>query len=109
MYASMLSILSILKNLRIRIFRVKESDVSLCVLSLPDVVTNTADGPRIRIPPSLESLITPETFFLLNKSDLSKTTPPAQINGKGIWTASLNTGEGTQEFINSFAIALQAR
>lgn len=95
--------------LKILVFSVKESDVSLCVLSLPDAILDTADGPRIQIPPSLESLITPNTLFLLNKADLSGSALPVRTPGAKTWVASLNTGEGTEKFLDNFAAALRER
>jgi tRNA modification GTPase len=68
-------------------------------------------GPQMRIPPSIEPLITPETFFLLNKSDLASTPIidlPATLSGRA-WPVSLSTGEGTKEFLDTFSRALQKR
>ncbi|KAF8075970.1 hypothetical protein FPV67DRAFT_1558557 [Lyophyllum atratum] len=62
------------------------ADISLCVLSLPEV---------------LRSLITPDTLFLYNKSDLSSPNAPSQAlalssnSHHTAWAASLGTGEGT--------------
>ncbi|KAH9950109.1 tRNA modification GTPase TrmE [Amylocystis lapponica] len=85
---------------------VEAADVSLCVLSLPEIVAG--------IPPSLEHLITPRTFVLLNKLDL---TPPAhiisaravsdRIGTAGAWEVSLSTGQGTQAFLDGFGKALR--
>lgn len=75
------------------------------------MVVDTPDPLEMRMPPSLETLITPETFFLLNKSDLAGTsTPklPTTLNGKA-WTVSLSTGEGTTEFLDNFSKVLQTR
>jgi tRNA modification GTPase len=90
------------------------------VLSLPEVIIDTPTGKdlQIRIPQSLERLVTPETFLLLNKSDLEATplasavTVDCGIGGGGgtkAWVASLGTGEGTKEFLDNFARALQER
>ena len=54
---------------------VKNADVSLCVLPLPEVLVPlpSSSSPRqleLQIPPSIQPLITPHTVFLLNKSDL---------------------------------------
>ena len=91
--------------------RVQEADLSLCVLSLPEVIFDTLGGPQMRIPPSLGQFITSETFFLLNKSDLvahSTVELSAALSSKS-WTASLSTGEGTKEFLDNFSRALQER
>lgn len=52
---------------------VKNADVALCVLPLPEVLIPLSSSPRqldLQIPPSIQPLITPHTIFLLNKSDL---------------------------------------
>ena len=54
---------------------VKNADVALCVLPLPEVLVSpsSSSSPHqldIQIPPSIRPLITPHTIFLLNKSDL---------------------------------------
>ncbi|KAJ3811279.1 hypothetical protein F5876DRAFT_39986 [Lentinula aff. lateritia] len=72
---------------------VQASDLSLCVLSLPEI----HDSSCFHIPSSLKDLITPETCFLLNKSDLLQTQPSdIQIQsmfGKNAWITSLETGD----------------
>ncbi|KAF7982307.1 hypothetical protein HWV62_28988 [Athelia sp. TMB] len=89
---------------------VQESDVSLCVLSLPDVVHHTEHGPEIQIPTSLEPLITPKTLFLLNKADISRLdTLPVHHTGAKTWVTSLNTGDGTEQFLDDFAATLRER
>ncbi|KIM83976.1 hypothetical protein PILCRDRAFT_421153 [Piloderma croceum F 1598] len=94
---------------------VQESDISLCVLSLPEVIVSSPAGEslQIRIPQSLERLVTPETFLLLNKSDLAATPLASAVTVDGVsakaWVASLSTGEGTKEFLDNFARALQER
>lgn len=91
-------------------FRVQEADISLCVLSLPDIMNDTIGGLQMQIPPSLAPLITPGTFFLLNKSDLaSASIPEIQPFNSKAWIASLSTGQGMREFIDSFSRALQER
>jgi len=90
---------------------VLEADISLCVLSLQETTIDATGGPQMCIPPSLEPLITSETFFLLNKSDLASTSIidlPASLSGKA-WSVSLSTGEGTKEFLDNFSTALQKR
>ena len=88
------------------------------MLSLPEVIIDTPTGKdlQIRIPHSLERLVTPETFFLLNKSDLAATPLASAVTvdcgiggGTKAWVASLGTGEGTKEFLDNFARALQER
>ena len=61
---------------------VKNADVALCVLPLPEVLVplSSSSSPSqldLQIPPNIQSLITPHTIFLLNKSDLvSHILPP---------------------------------
>jgi tRNA modification GTPase len=107
---------------------VKEADISLCVLSLPEVLSplsTTATNQQIIIPPNVRDLITPNTYFLFNKSDLvpstrglpsailDETSPSAGTNlidlhGRA-WTTSLTTGEGAHAFVQGLAGALKSR
>ncbi|KAJ4472020.1 tRNA modification GTPase TrmE [Lentinula aciculospora] len=88
---------------------VQASDVSLCVLSLPEIY----DGSSFHIPSSLNNLVTPRTCFLLNKSDLFQGQPSDdQIQcalGKNAWVASLETGQGTLSFLSQFAEMLKQK
>ncbi|KAF8826351.1 hypothetical protein HHX47_DHR5000394 [Lentinula edodes] len=88
---------------------IQASDLSLCVLSLPEIYESSC----FHIPSSLKDLITPETCFLLNKSDLLQTQPSdIQIQsalGKNAWIASLETGHRTFEFLSSFTEMLKQR
>lgn len=93
--------------------RVQSTDISICVLSLPDVVKGSAGS--IVFPPSVASLITPETYVLLNKLDMTSSVPKqitSVLNMLGVrkgWVVSLTTGAGTQEFLDGFAESLQER
>ncbi|KAG1858998.1 tRNA modification GTPase TrmE [Suillus subalutaceus] len=100
---------------------VKEADVSLCVLSLPDVLSSP-DNALIRVPDEVKSHLKPDTLFLLNKSDTIANLPANQSltfmeynddchNGKRtqFWTASLRTSEGTQSFLDGLAQVLRSR
>jgi len=83
---------------------IENSDISLCVLSLPEVLTTGENGePEIQLPPSISSLATPSTIFLLNKSDLVSSTSSLG------WTASLATEEGMPEFMSGFSKLLHER
>ncbi|KAJ4000575.1 hypothetical protein F5050DRAFT_1562760 [Lentinula boryana] len=90
---------------------VQASNIALCVLSLSEIYDGTSSS--FRIPSSLKDLVTPETCFLLNKSDLLLVQPPdAQIQevlGKNAWVASLETGQGTLEFLSQFTEVLKSR
>ncbi|KAJ3713861.1 tRNA modification GTPase GTPBP3 [Lentinula raphanica] len=87
------------------------SDVALCVLSLDEVYDPTSSS--CHIPTALKELVTPETCFLLNKSDLAAARlSGAQIQnvlGKNAWAASLKSGQGTHEFLNQFTETLKQR
>ncbi|KAL0581206.1 mitochondrial splicing system protein [Marasmius crinis-equi] len=87
---------------------VQGSDISLCVLSLPETVDSTTP---IRLPSGVQPLINPNTCFLLNKTDLiSSPSNVRDVLGlpyERAWTVSLTTGEGTSEFLSGFASALQ--
>lgn len=104
---------------------VKATDIALCVLSLPETL-DSQSGMKESIH-SLRDLISPETFFLFNKSDLlgqsSRGLPdPEDLrdnllgnqhhnskSGQRAWVASLSTGAGTEAFLDGFADALKAR
>ncbi|EGO01502.1 hypothetical protein SERLA73DRAFT_49114 [Serpula lacrymans var. lacrymans S7.3] len=94
---------------------VKGSNISLCVLSLPDALVQTPEGPRIQIPPSVAPLITPSTYFLLNKMDMVK-SPPDMSGGEEVgalgnraWAVSLRTGDGMGTFLEGFTEVLRER
>ncbi|KAF9268317.1 tRNA modification GTPase TrmE [Marasmius fiardii PR-910] len=87
---------------------VQDSDISLCVLSLPEMLPS-----RLRIPTSVQSLISSNTCFLFNKTDL---LPPAMDGSRWLteslpcakfWSVSLTTGEGTEEFLSGLASTLR--
>ncbi|TFY59822.1 hypothetical protein EVJ58_g5531 [Rhodofomes roseus] len=92
---------------------VQSTDISLCVLSLPDIMNSTSKGPGISS--SVSPLISPETYVLLNKSDMADVTPDqvsSVLTALGVrqgWVVSLTTGKGTQDFLDGFAQALQHR
>lgn len=100
---------------------VKETDMSLCVLSLPDVLSSR-DNALVRIPDEVKNHLKPDTLFLLNKSDTIESLPLNQSltfteygnnynNSKRpqFWTASLRTSEGTQSFLDGLAQVLRSR
>ena len=70
-----------------------------------------SDGPAIRIPPSVAPLVTPNTFFLLNKSDLVTPSDSAtmKLHNENMWVTSLSTGDGAMTFLDDFSKALQKR
>lgn len=94
---------------------VRQADVSLLVLSLPDIIHDSPSGPTIST--HITSLLEKSTYILLNKSDL---VPPSTLKAVETvvretfpdtpqWTASLANGEGTTDFLQRFATALQTR
>ncbi|EIM85568.1 P-loop containing nucleoside triphosphate hydrolase protein [Stereum hirsutum FP-91666 SS1] len=111
------------------------SDISILVLSLPDALSpssahQSSDEIRVTIPSALRHLITPQTFILLNKADLlplesaplpsapqqsptfKSSAPRIMIDGweqNTVWSVSLTSALGTQEFMDGFAHALRQR
>ncbi|KAG6813190.1 hypothetical protein H0H92_013310 [Tricholoma furcatifolium] len=91
---------------------VQAADISLCVLSLPDTLVETPGGPRLCIPPAVESLITPNTLILFNKADLTSAATCEQalaLSYHTSWVTSLTTSQAASEFMPKFAKALQDR
>ena len=99
---------------------IKDADISLCVLPLPEIL-NTS-GEEINIPQSVRPLITKDTYFLLNKSDLVSPNPDTirTLNQSlaelcdsqtvdRTWTASITTGAGTHTFVEGLARGLKAQ
>ncbi|KAI0031686.1 tRNA modification GTPase TrmE [Vararia minispora EC-137] len=84
---------------------VEAANVSLLVLSAPEVFVETPEGPRVEIPDTVQSLINENTFILLNKRDLL----PASLSllPHGGWLVSLTTEQGTLDFMGGFAHALR--
>ena len=90
---------------------VQSSEVSLCVLSAPEVLTSSvASGTSLNIPSTVAPLLKDNAFILLNKMDLLPpgTVPPNAASYQ-TWGVSLGTGEGTQLFMDRFGKALQQR
>ncbi|KAF8592688.1 tRNA modification GTPase TrmE [Ramaria rubella] len=83
---------------------VQDADISLCILSFPQFLE---EG---QVPPSVETLITPNTLVLFNKEDLVTTeaaTPT--LGGKSTWKVSLATGAGISEFVKGLGKVLNER
>jgi tRNA modification GTPase len=66
-------------------------------------------GAGLEFPASVKTLITDETFVLFNKSDLVSGDLETRFRGPHRWMTSLKTGDGTTEFLEGFAKALQAK
>jgi len=102
---------------------IETSDVSICVLSLPEIIPRTAEGEvKIIIPDDVIGHLKPDTVFLLNKSDLARVsthdfrealndTLLQHTSGttRHFWSISLHSGEGTQEFLDGLASVLKER
>ncbi len=88
----------------------ESSDVSLCVLSAPDVLVRSQGGDwDLRLPSPVAPLVKDDTFILLNKTDLLPPPALAKLLSGTTWAVSLSTGHGTQAFMDSFARALHNR
>lgn len=102
---------------------IESSDVSICVLSLDEIVPRTVEAEaRITIPHDVTRHLKPDTVFLLNKSDLAHISArdlPKALNdalpqhaseaSRHFWSVSLRSGEGTREFLDGLASVLKER
>jgi hypothetical protein len=113
--------------MEINYFSVKDADFSLCVLSLPDLISNgPSPGKELEVilPSTISELVGPNTYFLLNKSDLvSNISAVSSIHvrsGKAdgpvfsivdgrFWAASLVTGNGIHSFVHGLAESLKTQ
>ncbi|KAF8450928.1 tRNA modification GTPase TrmE [Boletus edulis BED1] len=102
---------------------IQTADVSICVLSLDEIIPSTAEREvKIAIPDDVIRHLKPDTVFLLNKSDLAR--PPTHDLRKALndallqhasgtsrhcWSISLRSGEGTQEFLDGLGSVLKER
>lgn len=87
------------------------ADASLCVLSLADADLKDADA---LVPDAVKQLISPSTYILLNKADLSndgQVQRARQALGPcaGSWAVSLSTGRGLTTFVDEFSDLLHRR
>lgn len=90
-------------------YSVASADISLCVLSLPDVLSGS-------IPTSIKELITPNTLLLLNKTDITDDKQPPSADPSAAlpasehrWQVSVNTGAGMKSFLDDFVHVLRDR
>ncbi|KAL0949053.1 hypothetical protein HGRIS_009146 [Hohenbuehelia grisea] len=93
---------------------VQTADATICVLSLPDALQVSDEGrAQLQIPTDIQSLINEKTFLLLNKSDLCSSSngmcEALSSLSQRSWIASLNSLEGTVEFLNGLAQVLKQR
>ncbi|TFK28690.1 tRNA modification GTPase GTPBP3 [Coprinopsis marcescibilis] len=96
---------------------VESSDVSICVLSLPELQNSI----NLQLPAqgdgdsNWRSLVKPETYFILNKEDLMPSSwepSPDELRKLGVhpektWVTSLSGKQGVDSFLQGFAAALQ--
>ena len=85
---------------------IQEADVSLCVLSLPDVIRTGG------LPPPVEPLMTFNTLVLLNKQDLvvqAELRPYTVKQIQNSWNVSLATGAGMSDFMEGLGKVLKQR
>ncbi len=110
---------------RLKFFSVKKADFSLCILSLPDLISSgSSPGKELEVilPSTISKLVGPNTYFLLNKSDLvpnfssvssihvrsgKADGPVFSIVGGRFWAASLITGNGIHSFVDGLAESLK--
>lgn len=99
-------------------YRVKDADIALCVLSLPDALSTLPRSEmEISIPAELTGLITAQTLFLLNKADLlpdiSVENVTVRVRGMAdvfpAWIASISTGAGMADFLADLGTAVNSR
>ena len=91
--------------------------MSLCVLSLPDVMRREEGTVSIDIPAELTAKTSSRSnYVLFNKRDLLSEREINQVvaaigklNVQGAWAISLDTGEGTGGFMREFGDILRAR
>ncbi|KAK0467892.1 tRNA modification GTPase TrmE [Desarmillaria tabescens] len=83
----------------------RNADISLCVLSLSDIAFN---GEKSVLPSSLDELVNENTFYLFNKADLVSPECAKLAQTRNAWVTSLNTGQGTAEFLAQFSEALRS-
>ncbi|OAX39244.1 tRNA modification GTPase TrmE [Rhizopogon vinicolor AM-OR11-026] len=87
---------------------IKEADLSLCVLSLPDVLSSSGNA-RVRLPDEVKGHLKPNTLFLLNKSDMITSLLSEHNIRPQFWPVSLRTSKGTQLFLDGLAEVLRTR
>ncbi|KAF8556289.1 tRNA modification GTPase TrmE [Imleria badia] len=101
---------------------IETSDVSICVLSLDEIIPTAEGEVTITIPDDVIRHLQPDTVFLLNKSDLARVSTDdlrkalndallqrAPGTSRQFWSISLRSGQGTQEFLDGLASVLKER
>ncbi len=108
--------------------RVKEADISLCVLSLPDTLVPSGESGlertwTIQLPEATRELVSSNTYFILNKADLvdakvnlgklcinDPSSPPPLLPSPFLanraWILSLSEQKGTTSFLEGFGTKL---
>ncbi|KAK7696558.1 hypothetical protein QCA50_001216 [Cerrena zonata] len=97
--------------------RIDRADLSLCVLSLPEVIRVEGGVVHIDLPKELAGKTSfKHNYVLFNKRDLLPAKVADEVVAaieklevEGAWAISLNTGEGTKGFIQELETILRAR
>lgn len=98
----------IVQNWSLFLCSVADSDLTLCVLSLPEFLKDR------RIPEVVSPLVTSNTLYLLNKSDLVCQSD-IEFNhsvldlSHNVWIMSLTTGCGMKDFLSGLGAILNDR
>lgn len=88
------------------------------MLSLPEVIRSEGGIVHVDIPKELAGRMTSygNNYVLFNKRDLLSEQERDQVvaairklNLRGTWTISLNSGEGTREFMQEFEDVLRSQ
>jgi hypothetical protein len=93
---------------------VLHADATICVLSLPDLITSKSDADFcVDVPSSVKSLVKQDTIFLLNKADALGDNATNQFvacfPAGRTWMCSVKTGEGMKDFMDGFTGLLKER
>jgi len=97
---------------------VNDSDVSLCVLSLPELLSPPHISPCLNAIDGVRHLLGPETILLCNKLDLLgenideqaiQNKIMAATGCKACWLVSLAAKRGVQSFVEGLALMLHNR
>ncbi|KAH7888120.1 tRNA modification GTPase TrmE [Phlebopus sp. FC_14] len=100
---------------------VDNADVSICVLSLADIVNRAPNTKfELKIPDDVANHLKHHTSFLLNKCDLVEDLTLDELRQAlahalprvdlpSIWKVSLRNGDGTQVFLDGLAAILKER
>lgn len=83
--------------------RIRQADVRVCVLSLPELERGGGSVPEM-----VAEFITPQTLVLLNKRDLALAADRRQCE-KHAWEASIVEKSGMEEFVQGLGVQVRER